>query len=366
MTTVRLTVASIKMYFRNRQSLFFTLFIPIVLMTIFGLIGFDRVPQIKVGVVQGQPNGATQQFLDGLKEVSTFDITVGGERDERTALEKGERAVVLLLPDALFPDPALPNPPTKQTLKVLTNVGQQQQAGTAVTILSQVLDKATIAMAGVPELFGIETEPVNARNQRYIDFLLPGIVAMAIMQMAVFSVSFVFVDYKERGILKRLLATPIKPLQFVTANVVTRLLVALMQAAVLVGMGIGIFHSRVIGSYWLILLIAILGGVMFLGLGFTISGIAKTVDAVPAIANLIVFPMLFLGGVFFPTDAMPAWLQRMVTYLPLSYFSHSLRDVMANGASIGAVSHDLYWMLGWSVVLVSLAMLTFRFEERRV
>lgn len=366
MTTLHLTVATIKMYFRNRQSLFFTLFIPIVLMTIFGLIGFDRVPQIKVGVVQAAPNAATQQFVDGLKNISAFDVTVGKESDERAALEKGERAVVLLLPDALFPDPAALNLPGKQTLKVLTNVGQQQQAGTAVTILSQSLDKATIAMSGVGELFALETEAVNARNQRYIDFLLPGIVAMAIMQMAVFSVSFVFVDYKERGILKRLLATPIKPLQFVTANVITRLLVALMQAAVLVGMGILIFHSQVIGSYWLILLIAILGGVMFLGLGFTISGIAKTVDAVPAIANLIVFPMLFLGGVFFPTDAMPVWLQRVVTYLPLSYFSHALRDVMANGASIGAVTHDLYWMLGWSVVLVSLAMLTFRFEERRV
>ncbi|MFH0804955.1 MAG: ABC transporter permease, partial [Patescibacteria group bacterium] len=172
-------------------------------------------------------------------------------------------------------------------------------------------------------------------------------------------------DYREKGVLKRLMATPMKPYQFVSAQVIVRLTVALVQTALLIGIGVLAYHANVVGSYPLIFLIAVLGGIMFLGLGFTISGFAKTVEAVPAIANLIVFPMLFLSGVFFPTTAMPDWLQSVVNYLPLTHFANALRDVMANGAGWSTVAHNIYWMLGWSVALVGLSIFVFRFDEKQ-
>lgn len=364
MTTRVLTIASIKMFVRNRQALFFTLFMPVIIMTIFGLIGFDRVPKVNVGVVTENPTSATTQFIEQLKAVSAFDLTTGRETDERAVLEKGDRAVVLLIPDALIPTGQ--EKPSKQVITVLKNVGQEQQAQTAISIMQQILDQTTLSIAQAPELFTLDVQSVNARNVRYIEFLLPGIVALSIMQMAVFSVAFVFVDYKEKGILKRLLATPMKPQQFVTANVITRLLVALVQSAVLIALGIILYKAHVIGSYWLLLPTIILGAIMFLGLGFSISGLAKTVEAVPAIANLIVFPMLFLGGTFFPLEAMPVWLQHIVQFLPLTYLSHALREVMANGAPFSGIARDLAFMAGWAIILVTLANFTFRLEEKRV
>lgn len=364
MTTPKLTISAIRMFVRNKQALFFTLFMPTIIMTIFGLIGFDKVPKSDVGIVVDQPSAATQQFIDQLKQVPAFEVKMEGDAAEREALNKGDRAVVLIIPNDLVPFGA--GKPTTQTVTVLKNISQEQQAATAVSIISQILDKTTLTISKAPELFKLDVQSVNSRNVRYIDFLLPGIVALSIMQMAVFSVAFVFVDYKEKGILKRLLATPMKPYQFVTANVVTRLLVAIAQSAILIAIGIFAFHSHVIGSYFLVLLSVVLGAIMFLGLGFTISGIAKTVEAVPAIANLIVFPMLFLGGTFFPITTMPGWLQSIVQFLPLTYLSHALREVMANGAGFSAIQHDLLWMLGWAVVLVVLATFTFRFEERRM
>lgn len=363
-TTITLTIAAMKMFVRNRQALFFTLFMPLVIMLIFGAIGFDRVPKIDLGVVTANPTPATQQFIDQLKGVSAFEVKLGSEATEREALSKGERSVVLVIPDRLIPDGT--TKPEKQTITVLKNVGQEQQAGTALSIITQILDRTTLALAQAPPLFDLQVEAVNARNVRYIDFLLPGIVAMSIMQMAVFSVAFVFVDYKEKGVLKRLLATPMKPFQFVTSNVITRLTVALVQTAILIAVGVLFFKSHVYGSYLLVFLVSVLGGIMFLGMGFTISGLAKTVDAVPAIANLIVFPMLFLSGVFFPTNAMPTWLQSVVEYLPLTHFADAVREVMANGAGWSTIAADMYWMLGWSVVLVALAIVTFRMEEKRV
>lgn len=364
MTTRVLTIASMKMFARNRQALFFTLFMPVIIMTIFGLIGFDRVPKVELGIVTTKPTPTTAKFIEQLKAVSAFDLTTGNETDERAALEKGDRAVVLLIPDALIPEGQ--GKPVTQTITVLKNVGQEQQAQTAISIMQQILDKTTLSIAQAPELFTLDVQSVNARNVRYIEFLLPGIVALSIMQMAVFSVAFVFVDYKEKGILKRLLATPMKPQQFVTANVITRLLVALVQSAVLIALGVILYKAHVIGSYWLLLPIIILGAIMFLGLGFSISGLAKTVEAVPAIANLIVFPMLFLGGTFFPLEAMPVWLQHIVQFLPLTYLSHALREVMANGGGFSAIGRDLAFMASWAIILVTLANFTFRLEEKRV
>src|SRR4029077_3605386 len=108
---------------------------------------------------------------------------------------------------------------------LLENVAQAQQAATAQSIVGQILDKTSLQLAQAPDYFKLQVESINAKKVKYIDFLLPGIVAMSIMQMAVFSVAFVFTDYKEKGILKRLLATPMKPQQFVAAQVITRLLV---------------------------------------------------------------------------------------------------------------------------------------------
>lgn len=378
-TTFTLTKSAIKMFLRNRQSLFFTLFMPVMIMVIFGFIGFDRVPKIDVGIVASNPNQPTQQFIDQIKQISAFQVTTGTLDNERGALQKGDRAVVFEIPNNLIPNLAAGQAQpttavaqkqavaklTTQTITVLQNVGQQQQAQTATTILSQMLDKTTLAISQAPDLFEIKTEAVNAQNVKYIDFLLPGILAMAIMQMSVFSVAFVFADYKEKGILRRLIATPMKPYQFVTANVITRLLIALAQTAILISLGVLLLKAHVIGSYFLILLIAILGGIMFLGLGFTISGIAKTVDSVPAIANLIVFPMLFLSGIFFSTSAMPNWLQHVVQYLPLTYFANAMRAVMANGSGFLDIWKDLAWMGGWVVVLITLAIFTFGFEQKR-
>lgn len=365
MTTRTLTLSAIKMFVRNKQALFFTLIMPFIFIGIFGLIGFDRAPKIDVGVVTNQPDEPTKQFIESLSQVSVFSIVQGTELAEREALNKGDRAIVVFIPDHLFPAPGV-RPTTPQTIQILKNVSQEQTAQTAISLISQILDKTTLQLAQAPELFKLDISDINAKQVKYIDFLLPGIVAMSIMQMAVFSVAFVFTDYKQKGILKRLLATPMKPYQFVTANVITRLLVALFQTAALLLAGSWVFQSHVYGEWWLILLIALIGGIIFLGLGFTISGISKTVDSVPAIANIIIFPMLFLSGVFFPTSTMPEWLQTVVQYLPLAPFAHALREVVANGATISAISHDIFWMLGWGAALLVTAIMTFSFEEKRV
>ena len=353
-----LTWAAIKMFVRNRQALYFTFFFPIFLMVILGLINFDRNPKIDVGLVlSAPPTAQTSQFLDAVKQIPVFDIHEGIETDERQALEDDKRAVVLIIPANLIPGPS--------QVKVLTNANQASGAATALNIFSGMLDKTALALSGGGDHFSIDKEEINSHHLKYIDFLLPGLIALSVMQMTVFSTAFVFVNFKEKGILKRLVATPMPPSTFVLSNVITRLIVTLIQTATFIVLGLLIFHVKIIGSYWLLALISVLGSLMFLGLGFTISGMASTVESVPVFANLIVFPMLFLGGTFFSIDSFPTWLGNIAKYLPLTFFSDAMRSVMTKGATFSQISHDLYWMGAWAVVMVLLANWAFSFEEKR-
>lgn len=361
------------MFLRNKQALFFTLFMPFFIMIIFGYIGFDKPQTIDVGLVVNNPTAETQAFVDQMKQFPTLTIHEGNLDDEKAQLNDGNRAIVLDVPSDFanikeITLQCLTNCPVvgvmPSTITAYTNQGQAPQAQIVTSILNQFFDKTTLKYAKAPTLFKINEVSVDSHNLRYIEFLLPGLIAMSVMQMAVFSVAFVFTQYKEKGVLKRLAATPMQPWQFVSANAITRLMISVVQAAIFIAMGLILFKVHIQGSYALLALCVVLGALMFLGLGFTISGLAKTVDSVPVFANLVVFPMLFLGGTFFPITSMPGWLQSVAKFLPLTYLSTAMRDVMTKGSGFWDIKGDILGMVIWAVILITLSTVTFSFQEK--
>jgi ABC-2 type transport system permease protein len=359
-TLLTLTKTSVKMLVRNRQALFFTLFMPIFIMLIFGYIGFDKPPVIDVGLVTHNPTPATAALVEQVRTFPTLTIHEGTLEEEQTALAEGDRSVVLDIPDVTTATPGTHAAP----IVAYTNAGKAGEAQAVLSILNQFISRATLEQARITPLATIEPREVNVNNLRYIDFLLPGLIALSVMQMSVFSVAFLFTQYKEKGILKRLLATPMRPFDFVAANAITRLGVSVVQAAIFIALGVILFHVHVVGSPLLLALCVVLGALMFLGLGFTISGFAKTVEAVPVIANLTVFPMMFLGGTFFAIDSMPGWLQAIAQFLPLTYFSTALREIMTKGSGLAVIWPDILGMIVWGIILIGAATVTFRFQER--
>jgi ABC-2 type transport system permease protein len=356
-TTYKLTIAAAKMFVRNRQALFFTLIMPVVIMLIFGYIGFDKPTLTDVGVVTHNPSQATQAFVAQVKSFPTFTVHEGTLADEQKALSDGSRAVVLDIPDNLIGTPG-------SSITEYVNEGKQGEAQGVTAILNQFSTQGALQAAQISPLFNINSQIINSHNLRYIDFLIPGLIALSVMQMSVFSVAFVFVQYKEKGVLKRLLATPMRPWQFIVANVLVRLTVAVVQTAIFIAMGVALFQVHILGSSLLLAVSVVLGAVMFLGLGFTLSGVAKTVDSVPVFANLVVFPMMFLGGTFFAVSNMPPWLQFIAHLLPLTFFSDAVRQIMTTGAGLGAIKWDLAGMFVWAAVLITLATITFSFQEK--
>ena len=138
----------------------------------------------------------------------------------------------------------------------------------------------------------------------YADFVIPGLVAMAVMQMSVFSIAFVVAQNREKGVIKRLLATPMSALDFLSAQVFSRVVIAVIQALLLVAVAILLLSFSVHGNFFSLTFVVLLGTLVFLSLGFIVSGLSKSVETVPAIANLVVFPMIIFGNIFFPLESV--------------------------------------------------------------
>ena len=355
--TLTLTVASLKMYFRDRQALFWSLLLPLMFMIIFGLMNFGSLGRVDLGVVDLADNSVSQGVLSALEEIEALAVSHESDRESaRAAVEQGNRDLVLVIPAGFGPsDEPL-------ALEVLFNEARARESEVGFTVLRHVFDELSFSMTDAQRLFVIDPTPAGDRNLRYIDFLMPGIVAMSIMQMGLFSVAFAFVQLKRQGILRRLLATPMRPASFIFAYVVTRLTVSILQTGVLVGVAVLFFDVQIAGNVFAIFLLALIGGAVFIGLGFAVSGWARSEETAAPIANVIALPMIFLSGVFFPREAMPDILETVTEYLPLTYLADSLRSVSVDGAALSSQWVGLAGLAVWLVVTYVAAVKLFRWE----
>ena len=191
---------------------------------------------------------------------------------------------------------------------------------------------------------------------------MPGVISMAIMQMGIFSVVFSLIQFRQQGVLRRLYATPIRPHNFLIGQVFTRLLVSIVQVAVLLGVSVLIFGVKVEGNLGYLFVLAVLGGALFIAIGFVVSGFAKNEEVGAPLANIIALPMMFLSGVFFPTDTLPGVLEDIAQYLPLTFLADGMREVAIQGASLTEIPWELLGLVVWLAIAFIAATRVFRWE----
>jgi ABC-2 type transport system permease protein len=355
-----LLVASVKMFVRNRAALFFSLVVPLLIMLIFGVLNFGGTTQVSLGLVDLADNRASATLRSALDGTHAFDIQQGGRQAELDQLGEGHRDLVLLIPAGFELQPA--TDPGRQ-LVAYTNVEKPQQAQVGGLLLNAVISQVMLSAGqpGGPAGPVVRVQELPGRDLGYIDFLVPGILALTVMQLGLFSVSFGFVQLKRTGALRRLFATPTSPAYFLGAQVTSRLLIGLAQVLVLLGVGLW-FGLQLVGSVVLLLAVTVLGSGIFLAMGFGVAGWAKNEDQAAPVANLISLPMTFLSGVFFPRDAMPDLLQRITEFLPLTYLSDALRRIANDGAGIGDIGPDLLGLAVWAVISFVIAVRLFSWE----
>lgn len=350
------------MYFRNKTAIFFTLFIPIFLIAIFGVLNSSSGGNIDLSITNYSTNPAAQQFIDQIKAVKAFKVEQVPESSAADKLGRGKTDLQVII-SRNFGEL---NPTTHRlepsTVKTYYNAGRPQNGQTASLVISELIGGFNVALTHTPQLLSVQDAGIKTNNQGEIDFLLPGVIGFSIMQLGIFSVAFAFVSYKSTGALRRLQVTPTHPINFLIGQSIARLIIGILQVGLLLFLGVRFFHVHMLGSIEAFLAVETLGVIMFLMFGFAIAGWAKDENQAAPVSQLITFPMIFLSGVFFPTTGLPAWLARIVKYLPLTYLVDSARRIANEGATLWQVRGDLLGMTVWMLLVLVIAVRVFKWE----
>jgi ABC-2 type transport system permease protein len=231
-------------------------------------------------------------------------------------------------------------------------------------VVREVLQRMADKIAGTQPKFALDAQVVAVQSFSYIDFLVPGIVAMALMTTGIYAISGTFVTYRERGVLRRLKATPMPLGSFIASRVLMQLLVSLIQTALVLGTGALLFKVNIGGlDTWLrVGALAIIGSASFVTIGFFVASVSKNIEIASALGNVIGTPMMFLSGIFFPMDNAPAWIQPVVKAMPLAYLADALRSVIIQGDSLWSVRLDIVVLLGVGVVFLAFSVRFFKWE----
>ncbi len=206
-------------------------------------------------------------------------------------------------------------------------------------------------------------EDMAGVNIRYSTYLLPGMIAMTIMQAGIYSLAYWMVDLKARGVIKRLQVTPLRKNELIFSLLLARVVVMMVQVVLLTLVGVIFFEAVFVGNLEFIFLFTVLGGFIFLLIGLLISTVADSYESAAPITAAIGLPFSFLGNIFFPVENLPGFLQIIAKLFPITYLAEGLRAVYLGQPVLGLVGKDLLILSLWFVVLFALVVNKFKFQE---
>lgn len=356
----QLYLAALKEFARDRMTVFWTIAFPLVFIFLFGVIfGSNSDPRFDVGLVMEDRGAASAQLAQVLKQVPVFNITEGTRDAELAALKKGDRRAVIILPQGLSDAVA-----QKQSapVQVFYDPANQQSSQIVLGITREIVEQTDRRLSGVPSTLIIAEQTIQAQSLRSIDFLLPGILAMALMQLGLFGTAQPMVQLRDQGVLRRLAATPLPRRTFLASQVGLRLTIALLQTVVIVGVGYFVFNVPMDGSWLMLVGLVVLGALMFIALGYVVAAFSKNQESAAGISSMLSFPLMFLSGLFFPVELMPAFLRPIVALIPLTYLVDAIRQVMVESNPLHPLPVDVAVMGAWLAGGLMVAVRFFKWE----
>jgi ABC-2 type transport system permease protein len=337
-----LSAARIKQFLREPGALFWTFGFPLLITVALGIAFRNQGPtRVQVAVIEGPGSAAVVSALAGDRGlgVTVLDPALAAQR-----LRTGE-AVVLVVP------PASPGSPV-----VYRFDPTRPDALAARRRVDDLLQRR----AGRRDAVATRDETAVARGARYIDWLVPGLLGMQLLNGAMWGAAFNIVNARQRKLLKRLAATPMRRSDYLLSYRVSGLVFVPLQVLILFAFARLTFGVTIHGSAVAVLALSLLGSWSFAGLGLLCASRAQNSETANGLINLVTLPMMVLSGVFFSSSRFPKVLQPAIRLLPMSAFNDALRHVANDGASIFTQAFPLAVLAGWAVVGSVVAVRIFR------
>lgn len=336
---VQLTLARFRELWREPGSMFWVFAFPILISLALGIAFRNQEPApVPVGVVTGPKAQAT---VDLLKQTPFLAPSIMDEAPARHALQAGKVQAVV------FTEP----------LAILTDDTQQNVALTTAAV-KDALERGH----GRVDALSVEDRKVTGVGNRYIDFLLPGVLGMNMMSSSIWGVGWSIVQLRTRRLLKRLVATPMKRRHLLMSFVLYRLFLAVVEVVVLTLFGVAVFGVNVQGGVAAMAAVALLGVTAFSGVSLMVASRAQNSETASGLMNLATMPMMVLSGVFFSYEKFPSWTWSVIRMLPLTAFNDAMRAIINEGATLTSQAAPVAVLLAWSFVGFAVALKFFRWQ----
>ena len=322
-------------FFRDKAALTWSILLPILIIFVFAYAFTDENPEkFKVAMVSdGQLSTAASEFK------STRYIKFIQVENIDSNLGKIERHQVDMLFDA----------------------GTRRYWINQTSPNGYIVEKLLIAAFAESDQ-QLKRNLVQGDEVRYLDWVIPGVIAMNMMWGALFGIGYVIVRYRKMGVLKRLRATPVTPVEFLTAQIMSRLWL-LVAVNLLIYIGMDYFVDfRMHGSYLDLFIVFTLGCICLICCGLVIAARISSEEVANGLLNLMSWPMMFLSGVWFSLEGAHPWMQKFALILPLTHITNAAREIMIDGAGLAQVTDHLLVLGLMSAVLLAIGARIFRWE----
>jgi len=363
-TVLVLTKLSTKRFFRDRLAQFFTILFPLIFLFVFGSLTKNSGSiSLHVAVVNQSSSSYSKTLVKQIKSSKIFklDTTKGDLSSYESQMNKNQLDGIIVLPKnfgIVQPGQSIPS----GDAKVLYNESSTSTGQTLTTVLDGVFKQINLHFVKAPEPFTVSGQALSQKSLTPFDYTFSGLLGFSIIGIGIFGPVNVFPELKKQGILRRLHTTPLSVWQYFTATMLSQALTGLIAIVIQFLVAIKVFGLKVDGNYFEILIFAVLSIFMILGLGLAIGGWAKNERQAAPLSNIVVFPMLFLSGTFFPRYLMPDWLQTITNYLPLTPVIDGLRYLTTEGKSLFQIGPQLALIAIWFVIIYVLAFRVFKWD----
>ncbi|MEV1005826.1 ABC transporter permease [Streptomyces sp. NPDC049881] len=347
-----LSRAMLKGLLRDRTALFFTVLFPLMFLALFGLL-FQNDEGASVTVVEvgdvAVLDDMPQEQLAALSDA----LTIERSADRAQALEDVRQGDV----DAAVWE-------EDGEIQLRYSAADATAAGTVQGLMQSIVQSANVAATGQEPAHTLATDRVEDESTKPIQFLTPGLLGWAVATGAAYSSAFTLVTWRKKRILRRLWLAPVSPAAVVGARVGVSLAVALVQAAIFIGVAsLPAYGLQLSGNWWLTLPLVVCGTLAFMSIGLLIGALVGSEEAANGALQVVVLPMAFLAGSFFPTDMMPGWLRAVSNVLPLKHLNEAVMDVLSRDGGWGEALPTMGGLLLFAAVLTAVAARFFRWDN---
>jgi ABC-2 type transport system permease protein len=369
---------------RVRMLLVLLVVMPIFMMLMVGYIfpNTSSINHLPVGLANldpGNDNSPDQTFVAQLEAINNqygmMNLSNATSfADIKTKIQNGDIYGGIIIPENFSTNLMTGK---QATITVITDQSNPQISQMIQSVLTQTIDGMSIQLAenkvmqlnpsigeenslSVVKPYNVEMQGIVPGNPNYFQFVAPGIIAMVVMMSLMTALPRAISHEKEVGTLDGMMAAPVNRMSILIGKTIAQMVRGMIQGIIILILAVSLFGVTIYGSIPLIFALLLLGVFSFVGLGIVITSFAKNEETAAMMMMTVMFPMMFLSGVFFPIAQMPWFMQDISKVLPLTYATTALRKVMTLGAGIPSIATELGVLIGFGAVMITIAVPVFR------